>query len=114
MAALDKFARLAALRPVPGAATYGAELSDAGLSPEDSPTPGLDECTLAKLLGATIAATKYGNHLSIRNWYSAPQLPEVAPAALDLLCRTRDAAKTMKWRGAAENPEKWLFLDTET
>jgi len=109
MAALDKFARLAALRPVQGSATY-----DDRLSPEDSPTPGLDECTLAKLLGATIAATKYGNHLSIRNWYAAPQLPEIAPAALDLLCRTPDATKTVKWRAAAEDPEKWLFLDTET
>src|SRR5258705_1813660 len=109
MAALDKFARVAALRPALGAATCGE-----GLSPEDSPTPGLDECTLAKRLGATIATTKYGHHLSIRNWYAAPQLPEVAPAALDLLCRTQDATKTTKWRAAAENPEKWLFLDTET
>ena len=109
MAALDKFARVAALRPALGAATCGE-----GLSPENSPTPGLDECTLAKLLGATIATTKYGNHLSIRNWYAAPQLPEVAPAALDLLCRTQDAAQTTRWRAAAENPEKWLFLDTET
>ncbi|HMH80805.1 MAG TPA: ribonuclease H-like domain-containing protein [Candidatus Acidoferrum sp.] len=109
MAALDKFARLAALRPAQGSAPY-----DDRLSPEDSPTPGLDECTLAKLLGATIATTKYGNHLSIRNWYAAPQLPDVAPAALDLLCRTQDTAKTTKWRAAAGNPEKWLFLDTET
>src|SRR5229473_1301741 len=99
MAALDKFARVAALRPALGAATCGE-----GLSPENSPTPGLDECTLAKLLGATIATTKYGNHLSIRNWYAAPQLPEVAPAALDLLCRSQEAAKTTKWRAAAENP----------
>src|SRR5229473_1703666 len=76
MAALDKFARVAALRPALGAATCGE-----GLSPENSPTPGLDECTLAKLLGATIATTKYGNHLSIRNWYAAPQLPEVELAA---------------------------------
>jgi uncharacterized protein len=109
MATLDKFARLAALRPALGAANCGERLS-----PEDSPTPGLDECTVAKLLGATIASTKYGSHLSIRNWYAAPQLPEVAPAALDLLCRTRDAAKSNQWRAAAENPEKWLFLDTET
>src|SRR5258708_17465844 len=90
MAALDKFARVAALLPALGAATCGE-----GLSPEDSPAPGLDECTLAKLLGATIATTKYGNHLSIRNWYAAPQIPEVAPAALDLLCRTQDAANPM-------------------
>jgi uncharacterized protein YprB with RNaseH-like and TPR domain len=109
VAALDKFSRLAALRPV-----QDAPFEPERLGPEDSPTPGLDECTLAKLLGATIASTKYGNHLSIRNWYSAPQLPEMAPAALDLLCQTPDAAKTLEWRSAAEDPEKWLFLDTET
>ena len=108
-AALDRFARLAALRPAEAASVH-----EERLSPEDSATPGLDECTLAKLLGATIAGTKYGNHLSIRNWYATPTCPEVAPAALDLLCRTQDEARTKKWRAAAEDPEKWLFLDTET
>src|SRR5712672_1224269 len=109
MAALDKFARVAALRPAQGSAIY-----DDRLSPEDSPTPGLDELTLAQLLGATISRTKYGSHLSIRNWYSTPEFPEFAPAALDLLCQTQEAARTKRWRAAAEDPEKWLFLDTET
>src|SRR5882724_3283868 len=110
MAALDKFARLAALRP----AQSTTALRDDQPSPEESPSAGLDECTLAKLLGATIARTKYGNHLCIRNWYATPEFPEFRPAALDLLCRTQDAARTKKWRAAAEDPEKWLFLDTET
>jgi uncharacterized protein len=109
MAAIDKFARLAALRPVHGAIT-----SHARPPAEESPGAGVDECTLARLLGATIFSTKYGNHLSIRNWYATPESPQVAPAALDLLCKTQDAARTKKWRTAAEDPEKWLFLDTET
>src|ERR1700757_1296519 len=109
MAAIDKFARLAALRPVHGAIT-----SHARPPAEESPGAGVDECTLAGLLGATIFSTKYGNHLSIRNWYATPESPQVAPAALDLLCKTQDAARTKKWRAAAEDPEKWLFLDTET
>jgi uncharacterized protein len=109
MATLDKFARLAALRPAQGAA-----VRDDLISPEDSSAAGLDEVTLAQLLGATISRTKYGSHLSIRNWYSTPELPEFAPAALDLLCQTQDAALTKRWRAAAEDPEKWLFLDTET
>jgi len=108
-AAMDRFARLAALRPVERVPVH-----EERASPEDSPTPGLDECTLARLLGATVAGTKYGNHLSIRNWYATPACPEVAPAALDLLCRAQDESRTRKWRAAAENPEKWLFLDTET
>jgi uncharacterized protein len=109
MAAIDKFARLAALRPLENAIVpYGQ------MPAEDSPGAGIDECTLARLLGATIFSTKYGNHLSIRNWYATPEFPQVAPAALDLLCKTRDAAQTKQWREAAEDPEKWLFLDTET
>jgi len=109
MAAPDKFARLAALRRA-----TNTVIREARTSAEDSATAGLDECTLAKLLGATIESTRYGNHLSVRNWYSTPEFREVSPAALDLLCRTQDAAKTKKWRAAAEDPGKWLFLDTET
>src|SRR5437764_756355 len=108
-AAIDRFGRLAALRPA-----QPAMIHEERTSPEDSPTPGLDECTIAKLLGATIAGTKYGSHLSIRNWYATPECPEAAPAALDLLCRTPDADRTKKWRAAAADLEKWLFLDTET
>src|SRR5438445_13529651 len=104
MAALDRFARLAALRPAQGTTALRVD----GLSSEESPYAGLDECALAKLLGETIVRTKYGNHLSIRNWYATPEFPEFRPAALDLLCRTQDAARTRKWRAAAEDPEKWL------
>jgi uncharacterized protein len=109
MAAIDKFARLAALRPVEGAIAR-----DERIRAEDSAGAGLDECALARLLGATIFSTKYGSHLSIRNWYATPEFPEVAPAALDLLCKTQDATRTKQWRAAAEDPEKWLFLDAET
>jgi hypothetical protein len=109
MAAIDKFARLAALRPV-----EGAIVRDERIPAEDSAGAGLDECALARLLGAAIFSTKYGSHLSIRNWYATPEFPEVAPAALDLLCKTQDAARTKRWRAAAEDPEKWLFLDAET
>lgn len=105
----DKFARLAALRPAPRVVNR-----EERLSPEDSPSAGVDECTLAKLLGATIASTKFGSHLSIRNWHATPEFPEIAATALDLLCRTPDPARTKKWRAGAADPEKWLFLDTET
>src|SRR5215467_3306368 len=106
---LDKFERLTALRPAQGAVVHQYRSS-----PEDSSRAGLDECTLAKLLGATVSSTKFGNHLSIRNWYATPELPEISSAALDLLCRTPGIVRTKKWREAANDPEKWLFLDTET
>src|SRR5260370_29060888 len=105
MASIDKFARLAALRPAEGTITR-----DERTPAEDSQGAGLDECALARLLGATIFSTKYGRHLSIRNWYATPEFPEVAPAALDLLCKTQDAARTKKWRAGAEDIEKRGFL----
>jgi uncharacterized protein len=108
-ASVDKFARLAALRPAPKAMDLAERLS-----PEDSPSAGVDECTLAKLLGATIASTRFGSHLSIRNWHATPEFPGVAETTLDLLCHTPDPARTKKWRSVAADPEKWLFLDTET
>src|SRR5215469_8794129 len=106
---MNKFARLTALRPSSGAIVHQERSS-----PEDSSPAVLDECALLKLLGATVSSTKFGNHLSIKNWYATPELPEVSSAALDLLCRTQDVSRTKKWREAANHPEKWLFLDTET
>src|SRR5258708_36338729 len=96
MVRMDKFAGLAALRPVENVIVH-EERPPA----EESPDAGVDECTLARLLGATIFSTKYGNHLSIRNWYATPEFPEGAPAALDLLRKTQDAARTKQWRAAA-------------
>jgi uncharacterized protein YprB with RNaseH-like and TPR domain len=117
-ASVDKFARLAALRPAPKTMEFAERLS-----PEDSPSAGLDECTLAKLLGATIASTKFGSHLSIRNWHATPEYCEPAAGVMDLLGRGPASEsgryKSLRPDEAAprrllENPEKWLFLDTET
>src|SRR5579863_5224004 len=117
-ASADKFARLAALKP----AQKAIELTER-LSPEDSPSPSLDECTLATLLGATIASNKFGSHLSIRNWHATPEYCEPAAGVMDLLGR-RPASESGRYkslrpdeaapRKLLDNPEKWLFLDTET
>jgi uncharacterized protein len=110
MAAIDKFSRLAALRPVQGVAGGHEELSG------EEASALLDEHlgVLARAIGATVARTKFGNHLSVRNWHATPELPEISATALDLLCRHADIARSNKWRAAADDPEKWLFLDTET
>ena len=92
-------------------------------SGEDSPSADLDECTLAKLLGATIASTKFGSHLSIRNWHATPEYCEPSAGVMELLGKTPASEsgryKSLKPDDAArkqalENPGKWLFLDTET
>jgi uncharacterized protein YprB with RNaseH-like and TPR domain len=103
VSALDKFSRLAALKPARAAVPLA--------EPFDEPMQG-DE--VAHLLGGLCQKTKFGQHLTIRNWYSTPEFSEPAGAALDLLARSKDEAISRKTRAALGNPEKWLFLDTET
>jgi len=69
---------------------------------------------VARLLGALCQKTKFGQHLTIRNWYSTPEFSEPSAITLDLLTRGKDESLSKKTRSALENPEKWLFLDTET
>jgi uncharacterized protein len=82
--------------------------------------------SLSRLLGAGIARNHYGEHLAIRNWFSTPEFAEPSPAALELLTKKpasrhggqveggRYKKQIHDVREALENPEKWLFLDTET
>jgi uncharacterized protein YprB with RNaseH-like and TPR domain len=115
----DKFSRLAALRPAHGVAQRPAELR----APDE-----VDP--LARLLGAGIARNHYGEHLAIRNWFGTPEFCEPSRVALELLTRTAGGKRSDRKPGqrketkalASEssrykelgNPEKWLFLDTET
>jgi uncharacterized protein YprB with RNaseH-like and TPR domain len=98
----DKFARIAALRPArrKEAAAFCASEAAAGGG------------RLAELLGARINRNHYGEHLSLQRWYSTPEMcsPEARSLSL-LLPQTADAEDSVK---AALDPERWLFLDTET
>ena len=99
----EKFARLAALRPARGMPARAAELR----APDET-----DPISL--LLGGGIASNQYGDHLAIRNWFSTPEFVEPSRVAMELLSRTREESVSRRTRAALENPEKWLFLDTET
>ena len=57
---------------------------------------------------------KFGEHLTVRNWYSSPEFAHPSPATLEILSRTKDESLSRKTREALSDPEKWLFLDTET
>ena len=103
MNASDKFVRLAALKPTHAMPSRPAALR----TPNDN-----DE--VARLLGAGVACNHFGEHLAIRNWFSTPEFSAPSSAALELLCRTRDEVASRRTRAALENPERWLFLDTET
>src|SRR6266550_3569504 len=102
-ATADKFSRLAALkptRPIPA-------------RPPAIRTP--DEAdALGRLLGAGVARNHFGEHLAVRNWFSTPEFPEPSSTTLELLSHTRDESVSRKTLSALEDPEKWLFLDTET
>lgn len=102
-ASVDKFSRLAALRPARPAPSRPAALR----APDQ-------EDSLAHLLGAGVAKNHFGEHLAIRNWFSTPEFSEPSAVALELLSRTRDTSLASRTRAALEEPSRWLFLDTET
>jgi uncharacterized protein YprB with RNaseH-like and TPR domain len=99
----DKFAHVAALRPVRKRDTEPARTADL-----------TTECDrLAQLLGAKASRNRYGEHLSLRQWYATPEMcsPDARSLSLLLPKGTPDAHAVAK---SAADPEQWLFLDTET
>jgi uncharacterized protein YprB with RNaseH-like and TPR domain len=93
--------RLAALRPAKTATS-------------DAPRAPREDDALGRLLGATVNVNHYGEHLAVRRWFPTPEFCAPDAQALDLLAQDRDAALGRRARAALEDPEKWLFLDTET
>jgi uncharacterized protein YprB with RNaseH-like and TPR domain len=99
----DKFPHVAALRP--------ARKRDA--EPARAAGPPAECDRLAQLLGAQARRNRYGEHLSLRQWYATPEMctPDARSLALLLPQGTLDARAIAKF---AADPEQWLFLDTET
>jgi uncharacterized protein YprB with RNaseH-like and TPR domain len=104
-AAVDKFARLAALKPARPA--LAARRPGTLRAPEEDDAIGL-------VLGAGVARNHFGEHLAIRNWYSTPEYSEPSAVTLELLSRVRDESISRRTRAALADASKWLFLDTET
>ena len=102
-ATADKFSRLAALKP-----TRPIPARPAAIRMPD------EADSLGRLLGAGVARNHFGEHLAVRNWFSTPEFTDPSSTTLELLSRTRDESLSRKTRAALQNPEKWLFLDTET
>src|SRR6266852_5265033 len=98
----DKFAHIAALRP--------ARRKEAATPCVSETAAGCDR--LAELLGAQVNRNRYGEHLSLQQWYATPEMrsPDVRSLSL-LLPQTEGARDSIK---AAIDPQQWLFLDTET
>src|SRR5205814_980484 len=98
----DKFSRIAALKPARSISR-----------PATLRAPDREDF-LCQLLGAAIATNRYGEHVCVRNWFSSPALTEPAEVTLRLLARSRDDTLSKRMQVALSDPEKWLFLDTET
>src|ERR1700692_3809790 len=104
MATLDhKFSRLAALKPARPPAVRSTTLREP-----------CEEDTMARLLGPGVSTNRFGEHLAVRNWFSTPEFVAPHSTCLQLLSQQRDEVVSRRTRAALENPEKWLFLDTET
>src|ERR1035438_2093144 len=106
MSAIDQFAHIAALRPARGGEKHPARVSDvsADISRETD--------RIALLLGGCVNRNHYGEHLSVQRWYATPEIcvPDARSLSL-LLPQTLYADDLLQ---SACDPERWLFLDTET
>ncbi len=94
----DKFSGIKALRPAPRRSSLSADIGE--------PRSAGNADSLATLLGATLQRNHYGEHFSIRRWFSEPC--EFAPHPDVLRLIAPDAAND------TVDPQRWLFLDTET
>ena len=106
--AADKFARLSALRPVTGAAQVPFR------AVAEPPDQTEEECMLARMIGASVAQTRFGNHLSVRNWHATPEFCAPSPNVMELLQSAGSRKSGSGINPLLHDPEKWLFLDTET
>ena len=64
-------------------------------------------------LGAEVARNRFGEYVVARQWYATPARYEADAQTMELLPRLQTARRPFRANHAA-NPEKWLFLDTET
>src|ERR1700692_490899 len=104
MATLDhRFSRLAALKPARPPAIRSTTLREP-----------CEEDTMARLLGAGVSTNRFGEHLAVRNWFSTPEFVPPPPTVWRLLPQHRDEFFARRTGATLENPDKWLFLDTET
>ncbi|HEX3371924.1 MAG TPA: ribonuclease H-like domain-containing protein, partial [Candidatus Acidoferrales bacterium] len=114
----DKFARIAALRPARRKETPAVHPAvDSSADPAVDPTVFLLESEentdrLSALLGARVNRNHYGEHLSLLQWYSTPEICRPDARSLSLLLPQITDEKS--FLTTAIDPEKWLFLDTET
>jgi hypothetical protein len=105
----DKFASLAALRPIKRSAVEPREITTQ--SPGFSPALPEGAELLARLLEAATSTNDFGEHLTVRKWFSEPIGCEPPDGAIQ-----ESALRLLAPKASEElaDPSQWLFLDTET
>jgi hypothetical protein len=76
-------------------------------------TPSREPDPFWLALGGKIARNRFGEYVAARQWYATPAMYEPDANTMELLLRPRTFGKPFP-ANHATNPEKWLFLDTET
>ncbi len=85
-----------------------------------APLPAGEPDRLAQLLGAVVVRNRYGEHLQVHQWYSAPEPFGAGPDALAPTARalhlllTRTPGQNAAAHQRLADPAEWLFLDIET
>src|ERR1700722_14163514 len=117
MSLREKISGLAALRPAKGRSPVSTAASAGTIPDAAGPTrgfsPSLPEGAeeLAARLEGKVLANSFGEHLSVKKWFSEPigfAAPEGEVNAAVLRLLAPDAATEVS------DPKQWLFLDTET
>jgi uncharacterized protein YprB with RNaseH-like and TPR domain len=107
----EKLSQLAALRPA--RRTRGSAVEDERERPHSRRDITAEWAVLAELLGAKVRINRHGEHLTVRRWHAKPEeclpLARALAVLLPAPLGTGDNAAEL-----AEDPTKWLFLDTET
>jgi uncharacterized protein len=98
----DKYAHIAALRPERRREAPPARACE---RPQEHDP-------LGRLLGAQVRRNRFGEHLSLRQWYATPEMFLPDAQSLSLLLPAAHAARGVL--ESASDPRQWLFLDTET
>ena len=84
-----------------------------GYGQTSGPITGLDrsqEEITEPLLNAEVETNDFGEHLTVRQWYSTPKPCDIDPRALRLLF----PPTSQMHDNCVDDPHRWVFLDIET
>ena len=96
----EQFSRISAFRP--------SRKHQQSCQPDE-----YDRSALLPILGAEISRNRYGEFVIARQWHSSPENCSPNTEVLRLLLPGKPEIKAWELQHIAD-PEKWLFLDTET